>query len=452
MPPIKTLDKLRKVLDPKPLKLEQLAEFFVETDEARDPTLSRRDEIAEILLEGSTNAKILFAGHNGTGKSTELVKFRSDHQDKLTFIELSIITDGDPAKVNVEGLLVLIAEAVLRQMNELGLNLSENHLERIYKWFDETFEGHEKSHVHNAEVGGGLDMKESYMAKLLGLTGTLKTGIRSGSATVSKTIRKVENNLPDLVSHCGTLLKEAELAVFENNADSLVLVIEDLDKIPIDKAIRLFIDNPAPLAGLPVRAVLTAPVFLFFNPRASILDSHFERVTMPMIKIMEPGGQRYERGWVAIRKILAQRVELESCIDDDALELAVEKTGGVLRHLFQTLRTAALAAGQDFKRGHRDVERINQADVRYGLDRMKSNLIDRIGVMGLPDEFDGIETADLYERLKVFRKSQRAPSNRVNLLLMQADALLEYNGSRWHRAHPLILEYLDELESPPQEA
>ena len=64
--------------------------------------------------------------------------------------------------------------------------------------------------------------------------------------------------------------------------------------------------------------------------------------------------------------------------------------------------------------------------------------------MGLPKEFDGIETSRLYDRLKEYRSPQRARSNRVNLLMMKAHALLEYNGTQWHRVHPLVLEYLED--------
>jgi len=169
---------------------------------------------------------------------------------------------------------------------------------------------------------------------------------------------------------------------------------------------------------------------------------------MPMIKVEDQGGQRYEPGWDVIRDILAHRVNLDACIDDDAIELAVAKTAGVLRHLFQTLRTAARAAGQDFKRGHRDQERITLSDVRYGLDRMKNDIISRIGVMGLPEEFKGIDTSHLYERLEEFESPRRVKADRINLLLMQAHALLEYNGKQWHRVHPLVLEYLEELRQP----
>ncbi len=443
MPPVTTLDELKRILNPKPLRPEELDELFVETGDARDPELSRRQVIAETLAEGPS-AKVLLAGHRGTGKSTELVKFRSEHGDRFTFVELSIVADGDPATVNVEGLLVLIADAVLRRMEELGIELDEDNLKRIDSWFDKTYKIREEKLDYGAEAGGGVAMQDSVLAKLLGLTATLKANIRTGSTATKKTVHEEESRLPDLAAHCGRLLTDAELAVFERDATHLVLVVEDLDKIDVAPADRLFITNPTPLAGLPVRAVLTAPIFLFYNPRSAFLESHFEKVTIPMIKVEDHNGKRYEPGWSAIRDILAHRIDLATCIDDDAIDLAIIKTGGVLRHLFETLRTAAQAAGQAYRRGRRKEQRIILSDVRYGLGQVKTKLINRIGVMGLPAEFKGIKTADLFERLKELKSPQRARSNRINLLLMQAQALLEYNGKQWHGLHPLVLDYLEE--------
>ncbi|NJL28223.1 MAG: AAA family ATPase [Thermoanaerobaculia bacterium] len=446
MPPVKTLAELRRALDPKPLRLDQLDQYFVETGDARDAKVSRRHEIAERLAAG-TSKKVLLAGHAGTGKSTELVKLRAEHKDRFTFVELSITTDGDPGKVNTEGLLVLIAEAVLRKTHDLRINLDEAHLEKIYGWFEQTFVSRETSSSPSGELGGGIDLQDSFLGKLLGLTATLKVGIQTGSSVVSRKVREFEHRLPELTARCGELLKEAELALSAATGTRLVLIVEDLDKVDVEPAGRLFIENPAPLAALPVRAVFTAPIFLWCNPRAGVLESHFDKVTMPMIKVANPNGKRYLPGWETVRDILAHRVDLSACIEDKALDLAIAKTAGVLRHLFSVLNLAALAAEQDFKRGYREQERINKSDVRYGLDRLKIELIQKIGVMGLPDEFKDIETPDLYHRLEELKAPKLADSDRINLLLMQAQALLEYNGKGWHRVHPLVLEHLEESRS-----
>ena len=141
-----------------------------------------------------------------------------------------------------------------------------------------------------------------------------------------------------------------------------------------------------------------------------------------------------------ITEILDQRVDLAQCIDTDALELAIAKTGGVLRHLFTVLQQATTAASQSAVQS----ERIAKAHVRYGLNRLKGDLLRRIGVMGLPEDFEGITTAQLYERLdELTGQPQRVTSDRINLLLLQAHALIEYNGDQWHRVHPLVAEHVE---------
>jgi hypothetical protein len=439
-----SLAEIKRSLDPKPLVSEELAEFFIETSDARDPYVSRRDEIHEHLTAGP-HAKVLVAGHAGSGKSTELVKFQSEHADDYLYVRFSMIVDGEPGNASIEVLLVLIVEAVLKAAAEHQVELSEKTLESIYGWFDEAFQIKEKDLRYLGGIGAGIDMGDSFWGKLLGITAFLKADIRAGSSVLSKTITRESRRLSQLASQCGLLIKEARLGIEPSRGRELLLVIEDLDKATVGEADALFIDNPAPLGELPCKAVFTAPIYLFCNPRAVILESHFDVVTLPMIKAIDRTGERVEEGWQVIKEILARRLDLESLVETEALELAIEKTGGVLRHLFLALQHAATSAGQALKRGKREEARVTAGDVRYGLNRLKSDLLRRIGVMGLPPEFEGITTEQLYERLhELAGKPRRVASDKINLLLLQAHALIEYNGEQWHRVHPLVAEHIEE--------
>lgn len=439
-----TLAEIKRSLNPKPLKLEELDDFFVETSDVRDPHLSRRDEIYE-RLDIEPNTKVLLAGHAGSGKSTELVKFQAEHADRYAFVQISMIEDGEPGNATVEVLLVLIVEAVLRKMDSRGIELSEKTLASVYGWFDETFQVKQKDLQYTGSIGGGIDSGSSIWGKLLGITAYLKADIKTGSGVLSKTITRENKRLPQLAHHCGLLIKEAQLALRNGNQE-LLLIIEDLDKVTVGEADEIFIENPAALANLPAKAIFTAPISLLCNPRAVVLEPHFVVETLPMIKVEEQNGKPYKAGQKVIENILGQRVDLEASIDRRALKLGITKTGGVLRHLFLVLQQAATSAGQAIRRGKRENERITEADVRYGLNRLKSDLLRRIGVMGLPKEFEGISTEDLYERLKeLVGKPQRVASDKVNLLLLQSHALVEYNGEQWHRVHPLVAEHIEML-------
>lgn len=437
-----TLAEIKRSLNPKPLKPEELDDFFVETSDARDPFLSRRDEIYE-RLDAEPNAKVLLAGHAGSGKSTELVKFQAEHHEDYVFVQLSMTEDGEIGNASVEVLLVLIVEAILRAMKTRGVELSEQTLRSVHGWFDEAFQVKEVDLKYTGSVGGGIDSGESFWGKLLGITAFLKADIRTGSGVLSKTITRENKRLSQLAYQCGLIIKEAQLAL-RDRGQELLLITEDLDKVTVGEADDIFVENPAALANLPTKAIFTAPIFLLCNPRAVALESHFVVVTLPMIKVEDPKGKRDTHGWKVIEKILAQRVDLKEWVDRKALMLAITKTGGVLRHLFLVLQQAATSAGQAVRRGKRQQKRITESDVRYGLNRLKSDLLRRIGVMGLPKEFEGITTEHLYQRLEELAgKPQRVASDKVNLLLLQAHALIEYNGDQWHRVHPLVAEHIE---------
>lgn len=440
-----TLAEVPQALKPKPLKAEELEDFFVETTDARDPASSRREEIAE-HLESEELVKILLAGHAGSGKSTELVKLKQEHEDQFVFARFSLIEEAQIGHASVDTILILTVEAIARTLQEVGCPVEKETLKSVYDWFTEAFEITEKDLVRTGAVGGQVGAMDSFLGKLLGVNAYLKADIKTGAKTLHKTINPENKRLSELAFQTNLLIKEARLGVREEHGKDLLLIMEDLDKCTIQEADAFFIENPAPLADLPCKVVLTAPVFLLCNPRATQLSSFFEIITLPMIKLVEPDGSRAEEGWKALREILEERLVLEDLIDKDAVELAIEKTGGVLRHLFETLETATSVARQAVKRGRREEERITRADVRYGLNRLKSRLLSQIGVMGLPEDFAGVTTQGLYDRLREIhaqRQPSRVSSDEENLLLLQAHALIEYNGEGWHQVHPLIVEHLE---------
>lgn len=445
MPPAMTLKEVKKALDPRPLRLDELDDLFVETSEARDPVINRRREIADRLAETEA-VKILLAGHPGSGKSTELVKLRSEINARFAVAQLSVIEDGDPGNNTVEVVLVLIVEAVLKALAELDIEIPNERMRPIEQWFAKTFEVDESKLDFSGDLGGGLDAKRSVWAKMLGLTAVLKADIRAGSARLRKTVREQEHRLGELAKRCRELVQDAQLELYARGRE-LLLIVEDLDKAQIDEATDLFINNPIPLASLPAKAIFTAPIFLFSNTRVGIVESYFNVEFIPMIKIEDRNRKRFGVGWQIIERILAERIDLESgLVARNAIELAIKKTGGVLRHLFQALHYAAIAADQAVQSKRRKAERITQKDVRYGLNRVRSNLVRRIGTVGLPKEFRNITTEHLYQRLHQLRgKSDRVESDDVNLLLLQAHALVEYNGDVWHRIHPLVEEHLEEI-------
>jgi hypothetical protein len=443
-----SLDEIRQVLRPKPLQPEELEEFFVETSEARDSHSSRRREMANHLAEDGP-AKILLFGHTGSGKSTELVKFQEEQASRYTFCQFSVVTEAQIGHATTEVVLILTCEAVARQLLADGCTVDDQIVQHVYDWFKDVVEIDEDTRSADLAVGAKVGLGDSLLSSLLGLAVSLKSDIKAGSQKLHRAVTKENKRLSELAARVDALVREAALCLHAKHGKELLLIVEDLDKCSIGEADALFLENPAPLANLPTKAILTAPMFLLYNPRANVLDQWFKNLTLPMIKVRDEDGDESVEGRRILREILDERLELDALATPEAVDLAIDKTGGVLRHLFRTLEVAADSAVQQIEKG-REETRLSKPDVRYGLNRLKTDLLRNLSVLNLPKDFEGIEASDLYDRLlEIHRRHRAAPvvSDKVNLLLLQAHALLEYNGEGWHRVHPLIAEFLDSREA-----
>ena len=442
-----TIEAIKMAVAPDPLELGEVDKFFEETSDARDPHLVRRDEIFE-LFQPEDNVKVLLIGHAGAGKSTELIKFQKEHGDRFVFVSFSLIKEAQLSLASIDVLLVLIVESLVRTLHEsFRVSLNEETLKAIYNWFAKSFDIEEKDLQYTGQIGASANTQDTFWGKLLGVGGFIKADIRTGAQTLHKTMKKEERRLSELACNCGLLIKEAQIAIRKELKKELVLIIEDLDKVPLAAADEIFVANPAPLVDLPCKIIYTAPIWLLYSPRASTLDAFFKKVKLPMIKVRESNGAECKEGREVIKKLIGKRFDISTLIEEKALELAIDKTGGVLRHIFEVLYRAAAVANQAVRRGARPEKKIIEGDVRYGLDQWRMELVSRIGTLGLPEAFKGITVADMYARLRELANCpRRLDSDPINILLLQAHAVIEYNGEGWHCIHPLIAEHLESMK------
>ena len=441
------LDDVKRYLSDKPLPLDQLDDYFVETAHARDALVSHRGELSA-KLDSDDNVKVLVAGDRGTGKSTELTKFRQEYGDRFAVVVLDLLEEAVIGSVTIESLLVLIVERLLDAVRKLGGEWDEENLRRIYHWFSETFRYDEKTRESSAKAGGGVSVDDTWWSKLVGLSGFLKLDVTTGARVLNKTITKENRRLGELVANCDLLVKDARIALMSKLHHDLLLVVENLDKVGLREAHDVFLANPRSLTRLSCKAIFTAPTFLLHSPNAGLLRSHFERVTLPMIEVTDRDDAPNPRGRDVVVQILDRRIDLERLCEPEAVDLAIAKTGGILAHLFEVLSLAALAAEEAQKRGDsgRDQPRIVTSDVRYALTRLRRELVNSLTLIGLPEQFDGITAPELKQRLVELRDEVISDaSDRLSLYLLWAQALVGYNGDGWYRLHPLIAEYVATL-------
>jgi len=422
------------------LERSELNDFFVETTAGRDPERGLR-HILKMKLEDDAGdeIKLLVYGHGGCGKSTELVKLVDEISGSYFCVPFSVRNEMNLTEVRAEDIVLIMMEQLMEKSKELGLQVDEDDLKPVLDFFAETTvteaDGREAEVSAGASAGAGTGVFSSLLKLLVEFKGEIKLSSQRSQTKVAK-----------IRTRPGELLDSARLLVNSvNNAlpadKQLLLIVEDLDKLDIASAHEVFIKNVNILAGVPGSVIYTIPIFTFHSNEAGILRGKFSAdIALPMIKTMHMDGTERAAGFEIVKEILYRRID-PSVIEEDAIDLLIEKTGGVLQHAFEVLHTAATLSNAKVP--------LVKENIEYGLQRKRNEFWSEIA---LPTPApDGITEDDLYDRLQEYARNQldgkknQPVTNTINQILLRSCALVEYNTERWLGVHPLVIENLREL-------
>jgi hypothetical protein len=422
------LEEIHKFCRPMPLKPDELEAFFIETDSARNSHQNPRERIKKDL-KAIPNARILFYGHRGCGKSTELSKLSKEIQDNFFTVSFSIMEEMNLNAVRAEDLILIIAERILNAAQEQDLKLKDTLLNPVLDYFSETVLTKNERHT----IGTGVKA-------LLGLFVKLNGEIKYNAYNEESKTAHLRKRPADLLGQTNNLIEAVKDALPEGK--DLLVIVEDLDKIDLKQARDIYVQNAGLLTGIKVNIIYTIPVFLFHSPDVGAFQPLFDdTISFPMIKVCEPSDKRAE-GFETVRSIILKRVE-DKLIKPDALDLLIEKTGGVLRHVFEVLKETSLMATASVP--------LSCENIRYGLDQLRIDLSRQIALPydSFPDSPQSVEK--LYELLTIYTKKQqknefiKPKSDTIHQILIRSCALVEYNGKQWIGVHPLVREFLEAL-------
>ena len=297
--------------------------------------------------------------------------------------------------------------------------LNEDTLKPVVAFFAQTTVTEAESRAANLDAEAGVNMADGFLGKLLGLNAKLVAALKFGSRSDQSTVHRVRQRRGELCAGVNALGLAAEFAwraKYGNDNARLLLVIEELDKLGLADASQIFVRDGQILSEVNLRASYTIPVFTFHSAAAGAIRSYFENdLPLPMIKVNDAAGKPGADGRAVLREIVRRRVAV-AVLPDDALERLIERTGGVLRDIFDAIRTAA-----HFK-PVRQSTRLDRTAIDQALDRM-------VSIIGLqiayPPE-DKREPKPRQEKLAGIAREQAAghtisaqPDPDIQLLLMR---------------------------------
>jgi hypothetical protein len=291
-------------------------------------------EMKALLLNTTADSKTLFSGHQGSGKTSTLNKLAADPDinQKFFIVQFSIKDELNIADLTYTDLLVAmggrlyaVAEEALRLNGKLKKDLDDWSAEVSRVW----------SKTDQAEVGveGGIG------AFFLRAKGLLKTGFED-----KKEFRvKFEPRIPQLIEIINRIIAAIETHPEASNQEVL-LIIDDLDKPTVDVAMDLFFSKGPILAQPECKIIFTVPTSLLYSGQYNVVKRSFgEPFILPSFKIKEKNGEPNDLAWGRMREIVERRLDKE-LIASQALDDAVEMSGGVVRELVRIIQSAAARA------------------------------------------------------------------------------------------------------------
>ena len=425
----------------RPLNVDELDEFYQETNSVRSE-ISPRNRLSKIIrknVSAGVNGHFLFVGSKGAGKSTELNHLQKDLEQEIAVINYSVFKELDPQNISYIELFIVTMEKLFNYASDKGLNIDNSLLDRIETWTSKTSleEVKDKQLEASVEAGSKTEFGIAYLQKFFL---NLKVKAKASRSFKETLKNEIEPKLSDLIAYCNELITKIRLEIITLlDKKDLLIIIEDLDKIPTSVASGIFLEHCSQLVQINCNIIYTYPVALYYHPSYITIRDYFSTaVELPMIKVKHKNGTDYEDGINAMKNVIYARMTKELFKDEGILIKMIKITGGVLRDLFRMINDAA-----DFAEEKANIQ-IEDSAYLYAYRELQKEYSNSIAPY--TENGNTITADEFYQTLKELAMStDKKPNNSETLFpLRQNLCVLTYNGENWCDVHPIVKDILIE--------
>jgi hypothetical protein len=359
---------------------------------------------------------ILFFGHIGIGKTTELRRYALQLNASRRFyvVEVDVLAKLDRNNLQYTEVLMAMAETLLERLHGDGFVLGAEALEPLQRWFGNVVETQTTTKELSAELktvaegGGGIP-------GLIKLLATFTAAFKTGSSQKSEWRREIRNDFTSLALAFNTLIRRAEAQLArQGRAEKLLFLIDGTDKMRGEDTQQFFVQDAEQLLAIKTLVIYTAPLHLKYDGRlGGKLDAD---IVLPMMKLYERDGGRFEAGWRTMRRLLLLRADRCLFASDAEVDRLVEFSGGHPRELLRLLKLCCELAE----------DRIDASVVQTAIEKLAA------------DYRYFLKPAD-YALLKTTDSNPVDGGNDEQAQqLLHRLALLQYNDGTWRRSHPVV--------------
>lgn len=396
------------------------------------------NDVADLILLGKERQqKILFSGNIGCGKSTFLNLLAEHPQIKKEFLIVKyslqdIVDPGDASHIDI--LLSLILQAfekvvksrkikVDKKLIEQVQDLAHTLLGLIEKDIEQT-----KSRTGNIEANAGASLPKF----IEWIQAAINARYRVERETREKIREHFRPRMTDFLNLINDILDRIQASIAEIG---ILILIDDADKIPPEQAMKIFFENGQHFSYIHANILFVVDTSISCSPKYTIIINKIGKEEFfPALKLIEHDGKKSkicQANFDLLKSLTYKRIP-ESFIEDEALNRAIELSGGVVREFIRILQESIFFAKGKIFTQHVDSAAVNIRN-KYNLYGQHTRLLKKI----LENPIWLRETAeDVSQYEEIIR------------LLLWMPALFQYrNGEdKWYRPYPVFIEWLKTLK------
>src|SRR3972149_6681672 len=302
-----------------PLVPEKQIELYVDLTEVRGKMdVANRLEQGINFSEEKTTCQLL-AGHNGSGKSTELYRLKKkleSSEPRFFVVYIKSHDELDRNDVDFPDILIAIIRQLAFQLQKSeGITLKPGYFEDRFNWL--------KKRLTSPLDFDALELNLGFLK--LG-------GHMRASPDARKEIRKYfEPDASNWLYAANDVIGQSIQQLNAKGYAGLVVLIDDLDKMtvrahetgcPTDE--YLFVNRAAQLTAFNCHMVYTIPLSLAYSHLEPVIRSRYggQIPVVPMTKIAQkpPKKDPYELGMEKFRQIVIRRLEAAPAQEIQAFE------------------------------------------------------------------------------------------------------------------------------------
>ncbi len=372
--------------------------------------------------QGGVFLHVAFVSHRGAGKTTELLRLTHDLRGKYSSLRLEANTEMDAHRIEMEDLLLVLAQKVEEHMRSLELPLPEALLSRVSGWFAEVIQATEVGKTYamelksEASIGGEIP----YFAKLLGRLSALQRVESKHRTAVKEVLRQYPGSLMDSLN---SLLEAAHKLLKKKRGKELLIIIDNLDRYDPKVIDEMLVRGGDRFRALKVNLILTPPISLLYRPESGSVTDQFRAVIMNTVRLRErqdPYTTLTGPGPELLLKALGKRIDVDVLIPDRAVrDRLLISSAGSIRALLEIAAEATLMAERDT---------LSIDDVSAAVRSRRIRMRDMINVNGW------------MSALVYISQNKQLSQDPACLQVLFQRLAFKYNGEGWYDIHPLISE------------